>query len=365
MTRKEFYDLVWSKPVFKILEDFDISNRMFKSICKDYDIPVPPNGYWSKLRHNANLEIIELPENSNDGIITIESYISANLNTPQAQLSHLRKLLLKESNLNFEVHNPISKPDKLIVEAKRGMQEYTKARGFLGDGIVSTMENQLSISVAKENIPRALCFMDALVKLIKQRGHAIEVNGSTNIIVNKQVIKVRFREIMKREQYPKYSWITKMPSGILSFRFDCRNYVEWRDSEKRPLESRLVDILAKLELVSKEMEAYQIKLEKGWKEQRIRREIEERFIAKRKEELEAFKSVINNSSRWQKSIDLRNYLETVQANAVKKGTLTDELNQWLKWINDKADWYDPLIEKEDALFENVDRDTLTVKGCWN
>ncbi len=44
-----------------------------------------------------------------------------------------------------------------------------------------------------------------------------------------------------------------MPSGILSFRFDSGSNTEWRDSAKKPLETSLVDILAKLELVSQDM----------------------------------------------------------------------------------------------------------------
>ena len=74
---------------------------------------------------------------------------------------------------------------------------------------------------------------------------------------------------MKRGQHPEYSWISKIPSRILSFRIDSHNTAEWRDSEKRPLETRLVDILEKLEVVSQDMEAYQILLEKCWEEQRI------------------------------------------------------------------------------------------------
>lgn len=34
---------------------------------------------------------------------------------------------------------------------------------------------------------------------------------------------------------------------------------------------------------------------------------------------------------------------------------------WVKWALGKADWYDPLIESEDELLKDVDRETLIFK----
>ena len=54
-------------------------------------------------------------------------------------------------------------------------------------------------------------------------------------------------------------------------------------------------------------------------------------------------------------MDLRNYIKAVELNAVENNKMTLDLK---RWINEKADWYDPLIEKEDELFKNINRDTL-------
>ncbi|MEO7283499.1 hypothetical protein [Gelidibacter sp.] len=365
LTRIELYNLVWSKPVSKILEDYALSLTAFKNVCKENDIPLPLNGHWSKLKHNVQVEIIKLPNPSNNCLVSMDHYLSEKSDTPQARLYKLTKQLLKETSLDFCVADRLSKPDALIVEAKIGLEDFQKKRYFRNDGIISTLENQISISVAKENIPRSLRFMDALIKLIKKRGHSIKIDSSTKIIINNQEIEVRFREIMKRGQHPEYSWISKIPSGILSFRIDSHNTAEWRDSENRPLETRLVDILAKLELVSQDMEAYQIMLEKGWEEQRIRREIEEEIKGKREKELSDFKSLTNSSGRWHKSERLRNYLDAFEAKAKEKGTLVENILEWLLWARKKADWYDPFIERDDEMFKNIDRDTLLeIKRSW-
>ena len=208
ITRTELYNLVWSKPVSKILVDYALCLTVFKKICKENDIPLPLNVHRSKLKHNVQVEIIKLPNPSNNVLVSMGNHLSEKSDTPQARLYNLTKQLPKEISLDFCVADRLSKPDTLIVEAKSGLEDFQKKRYFRNDGIISTLENQISISVAKKNIPRSLRFMDALIKLIKKRGHSIITDSSTKIIINNQEIEVRFREIMKRGQHPEYSWIS-------------------------------------------------------------------------------------------------------------------------------------------------------------
>lgn len=358
MSRSDLYNLVWSKPASKIIKDYSITITVFKSFCRDHNVPLPKNGYWSKLKHNVPVERATFPNQNDDYVVTLNDSSFSKFISPQGKTHNLKKELLKNPSLNFTVADHLNKPDPLIVSAKQGMKDFQK-RGFYSRGeVISTLEGQISISVAKNNISSALLFMDALVKLLKKRGHKIDVEGSTKIIINQQEIKVRFREIMKREQHPEHSWITKMPSGILSFRIDSHNSKEWRDSESRPLNSMLVDILIKLEAVSKEMEEYQVQLEKGWEEQRKRRDEEKRIIEKREKEKKDFKSLINSSGRWYKSQNLRSYLNEFENKSIQSNTLSNEKMEWLQWARKKADWYDPFIESEDEVFRDIDRDSF-------
>jgi hypothetical protein len=64
-SRKEVYELVWSTPISKIVEMYALSNDDFKKICKKHEIPLPPNGYWLKLKYNKPFtkEILNLDFN--------------------------------------------------------------------------------------------------------------------------------------------------------------------------------------------------------------------------------------------------------------------------------------------------------------
>ena len=152
------------------------------------------------------------------------------------------------------------------------------------------------------------------------------------------------------EQHPRYDWkeAKYYPSGTLTLKIDNFHRYEWRDAKKIKLEDKLPNILAYLEIRAKKK-----------KEERIQREIRHNEFERqrRNKELEAFKEIINHSSRWQKAIDLRNYIKVVEENAIQNKTMNDELKNWLIWIKEKTDWYDPLIEKKDELFKNVDRNS--------
>ena len=41
-----------------------------------------------------------------------------------------------------------------------------------------------------------------------------------------------------------------------------------------------------------------------------------------------------------------------------KGNLTEEKIKWLIWARKKADWYDPQIEDEDDLLNDIDKDEI-------
>ena len=62
-----------------------------------------------------------------------------------------------------------------------------------------------------------------------------------------------------------------------------------------------------------------------------------------------------------KAVNLRLYLDALEGKAAKEGRLDNDLTNWLKWARKKADWYDPFVEEDDKLLEDVDREKLTFK----
>lgn len=49
ITRDRLYDLVWSEPMLRVAERFEVSSSYMARVCKELDVPRPPRGYWAKL----------------------------------------------------------------------------------------------------------------------------------------------------------------------------------------------------------------------------------------------------------------------------------------------------------------------------
>ena len=52
LTRKELYDIVWSKTLSKLTHQYAYTNDGIKKLCKQFEIPMPDGSYWSRLKFN-------------------------------------------------------------------------------------------------------------------------------------------------------------------------------------------------------------------------------------------------------------------------------------------------------------------------
>jgi hypothetical protein len=49
LTRRQVYELVWTKPLNKIAAELGLSDQGLAKACRRFQIAVPPVGYWQKL----------------------------------------------------------------------------------------------------------------------------------------------------------------------------------------------------------------------------------------------------------------------------------------------------------------------------
>jgi hypothetical protein len=62
ISRQELNDLVWKESLASISKRLNIPFNHLRKICSKMNIPVPPNGYWSKIRFVKGINITELPK---------------------------------------------------------------------------------------------------------------------------------------------------------------------------------------------------------------------------------------------------------------------------------------------------------------
>ncbi len=51
LDRRTLYEHIWAEPVESLAKSWGLSGRGLAKICKRLGVPVPPRGYWAKIRH--------------------------------------------------------------------------------------------------------------------------------------------------------------------------------------------------------------------------------------------------------------------------------------------------------------------------
>lgn len=365
LSREELYNLVWTKPLTTLAKEFAYSDNGLRKICIKHNIPLPKSGYWSKVKFNKKVKKEKLSKIDNPAQIKL--YLrqegQESINHPNSERAKLKNEIGNNKELPLIVLDKLSKPDELIIKAREDLKGKEPSTWGTSEGLLSTSSGIINLQVSKSNISRALRFMDAFIKLIKKRGHSIKVSDGTIVIINEENLKIKIREYVKRKEINDNGWKRSgyKPSGELSFRIETYPEKIWRDGKKSQIEEKLTSILITLELKAKQNKERRLEHEAWQRNFRKQEEIKKALQEKKDKELEGFESLFHTATRWHKSQYIRNYIEEFKDYAIKSNSLDEEKKEWIEWAKEKADWYDPFIEKEVKLLEDVNRDTLKQK----
>ena len=354
LTRDQLYDLVWSKPITVLAKEFGLSDNDLRKICKNHNIPLPYMGYWSKLRHGKPVRKVMLPASIEGTEITISS---PNEVPQQANQNEFitRTILIKEIESKYknllQVTARLTNPDDLIVNIRTALADKDI---YSHHGLISASSGFINITVARENVPRALRFMDTLTKLLRARGHETNnIKDTSHIVVFGEPLVVHLQEKLKYEYVieGKYNWKTRHehPTGIFMLR-TWKNYhwhqKVWSDG-KVLIENQLAKIIVGIELLAEKEKKERIKNEE------FRRNFEEEQRTKKerhdREELDGanFQNLLAQSQLWKQSQVLNEFISAIESKLIADSKLTGESREWLVWAKKKADEFNPLNNLSD------------------
>lgn len=363
LTRQELYDLVWSEPMVSLSKKYKISDVGLRKIRIRMKIPIPNRGYWAKIHaglwvnksKSLSLDFSGPPE-----ITLILRHGSENVPPETTLPLSLKKQIERELNLPESFPTELIHPGNLIISARRSLKN-KDLRGSRYKKIVSCPQGEINISVSIPNIERALLFMDTLIKLLRKRGHDVKVEGyNTYAVLFNEEIKIAFRErltiVKVNERFHSQEY---QASGVLSFRIgESYRLTEWKDGSQR-LEEQLSKILAKLETQGTRLKERTERWKKEEVERKERERIRQELEKRRQKELPDFKKLISQARRWHETKILRNYLTALEGPFLN--SLSNDLQGWLELARKKVDWYDPLVEANDELLNDVDKEALALK----
>ncbi|MFO7860600.1 MAG: hypothetical protein R6U41_05185, partial [Desulfosalsimonas sp.] len=93
ISRLELYKRVWETPVTRLAKEYGLSDVGFAKICKKYNIPRPPRGYWAQKAAGQRMAKEPLPRHSSDEMIEISPNLSNQFNPTENPklLKHLER----------------------------------------------------------------------------------------------------------------------------------------------------------------------------------------------------------------------------------------------------------------------------------
>lgn len=255
------------------------------------------------------------------------------------------------SNLNFKVNKRLQNPH-WIVRNFLNKKEFKKPKVYRSQ---EYFENgNMTLDVYENNKKRSIRIMDSLLKNIEQLGYSFKFKRPGLFIEkDKIIIRIHIQEKHKRvknkdNEYPTYVLV---PTGFLKIQFSrslhTKEYVERKNFF---FDENILKLLGYIETFRDLEENHQKTLEKGWAEQRKRREEETKIKAKISEDLDVFKSFVELSQlneQLQKLTKFKAELELKLDDNSKYAGLskTDFLNK----IEHRLKWLDPFSNTKDDL----------------
>ncbi|WP_124580044.1 hypothetical protein [Pedobacter sp. KBW06] len=352
ITRRELYNLVWEKPLTSLMHAYKISYLELKTLLSKHEIPLPPNGYWSKLKAGYHLPKTSLPKPDNEGDLI--HYVPKQVN-----------VRIKKEAVVYQ--EPVSEKlptalNKLAADAQKVFQLEAKGKG--ANQLLYIGYQALNIRVSPSIIGRSIRFFNSLISMVERAGGNISLGTHlTSVILNGESIAIALREKQSRIEVtnPKYGWdkYDNIGSGILILKIGADSWLskEWKDTAYTLTEDKLDDILSYLEQTAAAQRAQKLLKEQNRLAAAKQRVVELDLEKGRALELTKFVKLKEDAELWEKSKLIREYLNMMEKEAKSEGSYDANMEKYLVWARKKADWYDPLVDSSDELLVAIDKKT--------
>lgn len=177
VSREDLYELVWSIPLAKVAEKFNVSGSYMARVCSMLHVPRPERGYWAKLAVGKEPERPSLPEAqpgdqlswSQDG----EPQLPPTPRLPAPPRTHVRNRLsrlvtgthglIREAKGHYDAGYEVDEGQhlrpykRLLVDVTASLAGLDKALGFANDlfNALESAGHRVLISSRAENFIRA------------------------------------------------------------------------------------------------------------------------------------------------------------------------------------------------------------------
>ncbi len=362
----------------RLATEFGLSDVGLGKICKRFDIPRPPVGYWAKKEFGKSPPQTPLPRRTDLELqtISIESEPEVKRETAASDESvqhdsDIADLLRRAKELPpIEVSDSLRNPHYLINLTKACFRDSRPDPQNLICPHGQEGKRPLCLRVSKENKERALRYLDAVITAVEKLGGKVIVEEdrwrrSTNVyLAGENATSIRVRE---RYHQSKHKQTAKEAQSFWSPRYDYaptgrllvdsgpsmfgRNFCE--DTETRRIEDQINDLLIRFIHSAATVRNERFKAaEESRRRQDREKERQQKLRLIQAEEAKV-RLLCEQANCWQQSQLIRRYVAAVRSYVEQKSSIEcgSELDRWLNWASQQADRMDPLIASPPSIID--------------
>ncbi len=383
--RNRLYDEIWEISLTGVAKKYGLNYTKLVQVCKENDIPYPSSSYWTKknMRLDFSNDIIELPKSEVKEVeiplkvsgVLIDSKVSDKdkFVTEFNLLSFLsdeekRKVAEVIYDLNIDNYK---KNHKIITEYKNKKKEERREErkaNYLNPyyNIHNYVEKGYFENISKFEKDRCMKVLSAIYYAIEELGGEVNKDFSLTIRdehveleieelkdqVKHELTKEEAKQLLEYEDRKKVFTYASKPNirkydyvhnGKLKMTCGNRKYI--RETDKVKLEDKLGDIIIKLYEQSEEVKVERLAREERERKYQEEEERKEKIRNAKKNEAQKVKELLNLAEDYRIAYEIRNYINAISS----QDNLSNEMKDWIKWASKKADWFDPIIDKEDEI----------------
>ncbi|HHY6929408.1 TPA: hypothetical protein ACV4T7_003335 [Burkholderia ambifaria] len=382
--RKTLYDEIWTDPVSTVSKRYGMSDNGLRKVCQKLGVPLPPLGYWAKLRAGQKLKRAPLPRHdgqtvfyaqpdaytrrlaesaddaaSREGIEREEARPESRIApTEHGEWSHrlIRALAKRLAEVDRQIaienepsRNPSGEPRFHEVEWR-----VTKPGRVLDVG-----PGYAAVVVTPNARQRALSIADAFFIAMEARSFKVRLTDTHTVIACKDIaMQFRLSEIVEKTGsgigYDRWSPLGRLRITMRESVHSGKN-IRARDEADVALEDQLNSLAARLKIAVLGFDSRQeLRKEQAREHAEMMRRIENTTWHERtameaaqreKAAIEALSAEADQSDACERR---RLYLHRVERLAQERGidvSATSQIGQWLAWARAACDTLDPIFSR--------------------
>ncbi|HHL4081278.1 hypothetical protein [Burkholderia sola] len=382
--RKTLYDEIWTDPVSTVSKRYGMSDNGLRKVCQKLGVPLPPLGYWSKLRAGKNVKRPPLPRHdgqtvfyaqpdaytrrvaeSADEVMSRES-IECEEARPQNRIA--------PTELGEWRHRLVRALAKRLAEVDRQIAiENEPSRNLHGEPRFHVVEWKVTkpgrvldvgreyaaVVVTSDTRQRALSIADAFFVAMEARGFKVRLTETHTVIACKDItMQFRLSEMTEKTGsgigHDRWSPLGRLRITMRESSYSGKE-IRARDEADVTLEEQLNILAARLRIAVLGFDSREAdREEQAQQHSEMIRRVENatwheqtatEAAQREKTAIDAFFAEADQSDACERR---RLYLHRIERLAQERGidvSATSQIGQWLAWARAACDTLDPIFSR--------------------